>query len=153
MFICVFNDSALRFPLRVCIDKAEGAIGCIGLHLSGYYLYYHQACIDFKCIGIATGRISLPFCYCIWLPSPSIFAYLLIAHILRLSLSIRVKFIGTLLIQALVACIFCSISVVLRQALGAWVYNCRTILILPLRLFNETATGRHGFIFLGTVLI
>ena len=35
MFICVFTDSALRFPLGVCIDMAEVAIECIGLRFFG----------------------------------------------------------------------------------------------------------------------
>ena len=47
IFICVFTDSALRFPLGVCIDMAEVAIGCIGLRFSGQYLYCRQAC---KCV-------------------------------------------------------------------------------------------------------
>ena len=47
MFICVFTDSALRFPLGVCIDMAEVAIGCIGLRFLGQYLYCRQAC---KCV-------------------------------------------------------------------------------------------------------
>ena len=86
--------------------------------------------------------------------SQSIFVYLLIAHILRLSLSIRVKFIGTVLIQPLGACIFSSISAVLRQPLGAWVYIYinMTILILPLGVSIEIATGLMSFIVSGTVM-
>ena len=71
-----------------------------------------------------------------------LFVYLLIAHTLKLSLSIRVKFIGTLLIQPLSACIFSSISAVLRQPLGVWVYISGTILNLPLGVCIEIATGR-----------
>ena len=66
-------------------------------------------CIDFNRVGVASGRISLLYCYCLSLSSQSIFVYLLIAHILRLSLSIRVEFIGTVLLQPLGACIFSSI--------------------------------------------
>ena len=39
MFIFVFTNSALRFPLGVCIDMAEVATGCIGLHFSRQYLF------------------------------------------------------------------------------------------------------------------
>ena len=74
-------------------------------------------CIDFNHVEIASGRISLLYCYCILLSSQSIFVYLL-----RLSLSIRVKFIGAVLIQPLGACMFSSIPEVLRQPLGIWVY-------------------------------
>ena len=133
-----------------------------------------NVCIDFNRVGIASGRISLLYCYCIWLSSQSIFVFLLIAHILRWSLSIRVKFIGTVLNQPLGACIFSSIWAVLRQPLGVWVYIYinMTILILPLGAWIEIATGlmslrdlnatgriqwdshwTYGFIFLGTVLI
>ena len=72
-----------------------------------------------------------------------------------MSLSIRVKFIGTVLIQPSGTCILSSISAVLRQLLGVWVYIYinMTILILPLGIcilgstmplgvYNETATGR-----------
>ena len=65
---------------------------------------------------------------------------------MRLSLSIRVKFIGTMLIQPPGACIFSSISAVLRQPLGVWVYTSRTTLILPLSVCVE-------FTISGTVLI
>ena len=136
MFICVFTDSALQFPLGLRIDMAEVAIGCIGLHFrdSIHIVTSHiNVRIDFKRVGIASGHISFPYCYCIiWLSSSSIFIYLLIAHILRLSQSIQVKFIEAVLIQPLSACIFSSISAVLRQPLGIWVYISRTILILPL---------------------
>ena len=47
LFICVFTDSALRFPLGVCIDMDEIAIGWIGLRFLGQYLYCRQAC---KCV-------------------------------------------------------------------------------------------------------
>ena len=110
--------------------------------------------IHFNCVGIASGHISLPCSYCIWLSSQSIFIYLLIANILRLSLSIRVKFIGTVLIQPLGACIFSSISAVLRQPLGVWVYIYinMTILILPLGVSIEIAIGLMSFIVSGTVM-
>ena len=77
----------------------------------------------------------------ILLSSPSIFAYLLTAYILRLSLSIRVRFIGTVLTQPLGACIFSSLSAVLRQPMGVWVYISRIILILRLGVCTEIATG------------
>ena len=75
--------------------------------------------------------------------SLSIFVYLLIAHILRLSLNIKVKSIGTVLIQSLGACVFSSISAVLREPPGVWVYIYinMTILILPLGAWIEIATG------------
>ena len=76
----------------------------------------------------------------------------MIANILRLSLSIRVKFIGTVLIQPLGACIFSSISAVLRQPLGVWVYINMTILILPLGVSIEIAIGLMSFIVSGTVM-
>ena len=44
MFISVVTDSALPFPLRVCIDMAQVAIGCIGLVFLRQYLYCRQAC-------------------------------------------------------------------------------------------------------------
>ena len=81
-----------------------------------------HVCIDFNRVGIASGRINLLYCYCIWLSSQSIFVFLLIAHILRWSLSIRVKFIGTVLNQPLGTCIFSSIWAVLRQPLDVKVY-------------------------------
>ena len=111
-------------------------------------------CINFNRVGIVSGRISLLYCYCIWLLSQSIFVYLLIAHILRLSLSIRVKFIGTVLIQPLSPCIFLSIWAVLRQPLGVWVYIYvnMTILILPLGTCIEIGTGLMSFIISGTVM-
>ena len=47
---------------------AEVAIGRIGLHFIGTVLNAASACkcvyIDFNRIGIATGRIGLPCCYC-----------------------------------------------------------------------------------------
>ena len=67
MFICVFTDLALQFPLEVCIDMTEVTIGCIDLRFSGQYLHCRQACkcVDFNRVGIASGRISLLYCYCI----------------------------------------------------------------------------------------
>ena len=155
VYICVFTDSALRFPLRVCIDMAEVAIGCIGLRFLGHIVVRPvNVCIDFNCVGIASGRISLLYCYYIWLSSQSIFVYLLIAHILRWSLSIQVEFIGTVLNQPLGACIFSSIWAVLRQPLGVWVYICinLTVLILPLGACIEIATELMSFTISGTVM-
>ena len=145
MFICVFTESALRFPLGVCIDMAEVAIGCIGLHFQES-IHIVARCvnvrIDFNLVGIASGSISFPYCYCmIWLSSPRIFMYLLIVHIFRLYLSTRAKFIGTVLIQPLGVCIFSSISEVLRQPLGVWVHIYRTILILQLGVCIKIAPG------------
>ena len=145
MFICIFTDSVLRIPLGVCINMAKVATGCIGLHSLGqYYIVTRRvnARIDFNCVGIASRGKNLPYCYCmVWLSWPNIFVYSLIAHILRLSLSIRVKFIGTVLIQPLGACIFSSTSAVLRQPVGVWVYISRTILLLPLGVCIEITTG------------
>ena len=94
------------------------------------------------------------YCYCIWLLSQSIFVYLLITHVLRLSLSIRVKFIGSVLIQPLSPCIFLSIWAVLRQPLGVWVYIYvnMPILILALGACIEIGTGLMSFIISGTVM-
>ena len=70
VFICVFTDSALRFPLGVCIDMAEVAIGCIGLQVyifrDSIYIGTRRVNvrIDFDRVGIASERISLPYCYC-----------------------------------------------------------------------------------------
>ena len=67
MFICVFTDSALRFPLGVCIDMAKVAIGCIGLHFQDSIHIVARGVnvrIDFNRVGIASGRISFPYCYC-----------------------------------------------------------------------------------------
>ena len=44
MFICVFTDSALRFPLRVCIDSAE-----LGVKV---YIFRDS-------IGIVTRRVNV----------------------------------------------------------------------------------------------
>ena len=67
MFICVFTESALRFPLGVCIDMAEVASGCIGLHFQES-IHIVARCvnvrIDFNLVGIASGSISFPYCYC-----------------------------------------------------------------------------------------
>ena len=74
---------------------------------------------------------------------------------LRLSLSIQVKFIGTVLIQLLGACIFSSISAVLRQLLVLWVYiyiNV-TIFILPLGVSIEIAPGLMSFTISWTVML
>ena len=62
MFICVFTNSILRFPLGVCIDMAELTIGCIGLHFLGSI--YIVARRDFNRFGITTGRISFLYCDC-----------------------------------------------------------------------------------------
>ena len=80
--------------------------------------------------------------------------YLLIAHILRWSLSIQVEFIGTVLNLPQGACIFSSIWAVLRQPLGVWIYVHinMTILILPLGTCIEIATGLMSFIISGTVM-
>ena len=71
-----------------------------------------------------------------------------------MSLSIRVKFIGTVLIQPSGTCILSSISAVLRQLLGVWVYIYinMTILILPLGVCVEIAPGLMSFIISGTVM-
>ena len=157
MFICVFTDSALRFPLGVCIDMAKVAIGCIGLHFQDSIHIVARGVnvrIDFNRVGIASGRISFPYCYCmIWLSSPDIFIYLLIGHILWLYLSIRAKFTGTVLIQPLGACIFSSISQVLRQPLDVWVHIYRTILILQLGVCIKDSHWAYEFIISGTILI
>ena len=65
MFICVFTDLALRFPLGVCINMTKVAIGYIGLYFSGQKNVFANVCIYFNCVGIASGRISLPYCYSI----------------------------------------------------------------------------------------
>ena len=59
-----------------------------------------------------------------------------------------------MLIQPPGACIFSSISAVLRQPLGVWVYIYinMTILILPLGACIEIATGLTSFIISGTVM-
>ena len=64
-------------------------------------------------------------------------------------MSIQVKFIGTVLIKPLGAGIFSSISAVLRQPLGVWVYISRTISILPLGVCIEIATGLMSLYFQG----
>ena len=110
-------------------------------------------CIDFNRVGIASGRISLLYCYCIWLSSQSIFVYLLIAHILRLSLSIRVKFIGTMLIQPLGACTFSSISAVLRQPMGVWVYISRDCINIAIGCVYWGSNWAYKFAFIWTVLM
>ena len=47
----------------------EVAIGHIGLHFTGTVLILLLGIkcvyIDFNCIGIATGRTNLPYCYCL----------------------------------------------------------------------------------------
>ena len=53
--------------------------------------------IDFKRIGIVTGRISLPYCYCLVIAINRISIHLFIAYVLRLSLSIQVKYIRIVL--------------------------------------------------------
>ena len=113
-----------------------------------------NVCIDFNRVGIASGCISLLYCYCIWLLSQSLFVFLFIAHILRWSLSIRVKFIGTVLNQPLGECISSSVWAVLRQPLGAYIETATGLMsfiisetLMPLGVYNETATGRMGSYF------
>ena len=60
----IFLETASILSLGVCI---ETAIWRIGLHFLGnvYILYISCKCvyIDFNRVGIATGRISLLYCY------------------------------------------------------------------------------------------
>ena len=144
----------------------EVAIGCIGLHfLDSIYIVARRANvrIHFNCVRIArmlecwdscVGRIHLPYCCCTWKLSQSIFVYLLIAHLLRLSLSIRVKIYLDRVNTATGRCIFFSISAVPRQPLDVWVYIYinMTILILPLGVCIEIATGLMSSTVSGTVI-
>ena len=67
IFICVFTDSVLQFPLGVCIEMAEVAIGCIALRFFVFYIVARpvNVCINFNRVGLASGRVSLLYCYCI----------------------------------------------------------------------------------------
>ena len=44
------------------MNMAAVAIGCVSLYFLGQYLYCRQ---ESNCVGIASGRINLPYCYCI----------------------------------------------------------------------------------------
>ena len=63
-----------------------------------------KVCINFNCVGIATGRISLPYCYCMIIVTEHIGIFT-DSNMLRLSLSIRVKFE----IKAFMACFVLSL--------------------------------------------
>ena len=70
MLICVLTNSVLQFPLGVCLYRyGRGSrwacrftfIGTVLIAVKVRKYVY----IDFKRIGIATGCISLPYCYCV----------------------------------------------------------------------------------------
>ena len=69
MLICVLTDSVLQFPLGVCLYwYGWGSCWACRFTFIGTVLITVKVrkyvYIDFKRIGIATGCISLPYCYC-----------------------------------------------------------------------------------------
>ena len=123
--------------MSVFISTVLGQLGCWNFEIAalGVYIYHIAAVHDNR-------------------HRAYIFVYLLIAHLLRLSLSIQVKIYLDRVNRATGRCIFFSISAVPRQPLDVWVYIYinMTILILPLGVCIEITTGHMSLTVSGTLI-